>query len=112
MIIDNLLTDFKAKHWQFLTDDATLALHQFVEHIREALEPALSGKPEAPAEDGMAMSEGLTQTECGTKVYTDGTTVTGTLPLPELSPAQQDAAGGEPAPVEPVAADAAPEATA
>ena len=107
MSIDNLLTAFKAKHWQSLTDDATLALHQFVEHIREALEPALSGNPEAPAEDGLVLSEGFSQAEGGATVHTGDITVTGSV-QPEHSPAQQDADGGEPAPVEPVSAVSAP----
>jgi hypothetical protein len=32
-----------------------------------------------------------------TKQYSDGTVVTGTAPLPDLSPAQQDAVAGYPA---------------
>ena len=41
------------------------------------------------AEIGEAAKEAVREIE--TKVYTDGTTATGVAPLPELSPAQQDA---------------------
>jgi hypothetical protein len=47
--------------------------------------------------------------EVGSKTYSDGTTVTGVLPLPNLSPAQQDALDGKPsgADLDAVAADQA-----
>lgn len=41
---------------------------------------------------GVAPSPNLPPATLETKVYTDGTTVTGTVPLPDQSPAQQDAA--------------------
>lgn len=49
-----------------------------------------------PADTATETDMAKANAQVETKTYTDGTTVTGTGPLPELSPLQQDAADAEP----------------
>lgn len=103
MNLQVLKTSYLARHWMSLDESARSHLSAFVAIVEGAVESAaiavehLVGLGYTVTEPGASAPDVDPAHAVETVTYSDGTTATGTPPLPVLSPAQQDAA--EQAPV-------------
>ena len=101
----DLRAEYLARHWQDADDAVKKHLAGFVAHVEDyAAAVEASFAPGASAMPGVAESLAASPAPAGsapdphavavteTKTYPDGTVVTGPGPLPDQSPAQQDAA--------------------